>query len=47
VPVAAALNVVYRELYQTDESSMPPAARMASPAPAPKLARDRTKSVKA
>jgi predicted PurR-regulated permease PerM len=47
VPVAAALNVVYRELYRADEPSMPPPARMASPAPAPKPARDRTKSVKA
>jgi predicted PurR-regulated permease PerM len=47
VPVAAALNVVYRELYQADEPSMPPPAPVASPAPAPKPARDRTKSVKA
>jgi predicted PurR-regulated permease PerM len=47
VPVAAALNVVYRELYQADEASMPPPARMASPAPAPKPARDRTKPITA
>jgi predicted PurR-regulated permease PerM len=47
VPVAAALNVVYRELYQADEPSMPPPAPVASPAPAPKPARGRTKPVKA
>jgi predicted PurR-regulated permease PerM len=47
VPVAAALNVVYRELYPADEPPVPPPAPVASPAPAPKPARDRTKSVKA
>jgi predicted PurR-regulated permease PerM len=47
VPVAAALNVVYRELYQADELPVPPPAPVASPAPEPRPARDRTKSVKA